>query len=125
MTNPGGPTDPDSGSGADQPADADRPAGVRTDPGERSRPPSDQPLRAHWDPTAVNEGRPRSDRSAHPGPTRRGPLRRFVATYGWRAYAIPVLIVLTIALIVASVNSDKSGHHDALPSTEKIGRAHV
>jgi len=45
-------------------------------------------------------------------------VRRFIATYGWRAYAIPVLIVLTIALIVASVNSDKNGHHDAPVATE-------
>lgn len=113
MTNPGGPSDPDSGSGAD------RAAGVRTDdPGEHSRPASDQPLRAHWDPTAVDNGRPRSDRSAHPGPTKRGPVRRFIATYGWRAYAIPVLIVLTIALIVASVKSDKDGGPAASPANE-------
>lgn len=35
-------------------------------------------------------------------------LGRFVTTYGWRAYAIPVLVILTIVLIVVTVHDSRS-----------------
>nr|WP_241249860.1 DUF3152 domain-containing protein [Rhodococcus sp. X156] len=38
--------------------------------------------------------------------SRRGPLGRFVAAYGWRAYAVPLLVVLTV---IASVGVVRSG----------------
>ena len=57
------------------------------------RPDAYQPLRAKWDPTSTDDRRNRSRprRTAK----RRSRLGRFVATYGWRAYAIPVLAALT------------------------------
>lgn len=73
----------------------------------RSRPLPDQPLRARWDPTDDN-GRARVDRDAQPERKKQSSLGRFVSTYGWRAYAIPVLIILTIVLIVVTVRDDGS-----------------
>ncbi|MYR08931.1 DUF3152 domain-containing protein [Gordonia sp. SID5947] len=70
--------------------------------GPRTRPRPDQPLRARWDPTD-DSGRVRVDRDAQPDRKKQSALGRFVATYGWRAYAIPLLIVLTIVLIVVTV----------------------
>lgn len=83
--------------------------GMRTGTGSsaeptRARPKPDQPLRARWDPTD-DSGRIRVDRDAQPERKKQSALGRFVATYGWRAYAIPVLVVLTIVLIVVTVRS--------------------
>ncbi|MEV6069388.1 DUF3152 domain-containing protein [Nocardia sp. NPDC052001] len=51
-----------------------------------------EPLRASWDPTAAPEGsRDRPERETK----KQSPLGRFVSTYGWRAYALPVLLVVT------------------------------
>jgi hypothetical protein len=49
---------------------------------------SHEPLSASWEPLAAG------GRSAHSSRRRRG-LRGFVRTYGWRAYALPVLVALT------------------------------
>lgn len=69
---------------------------------------SHQPLRAQWDPTKRDAGRsprtPRPDR----GVRKQSRLGKFVATYGWRAYAIPVLIILTIFVLVDAMRSDQS-----------------
>ena len=92
----------DGGTGLDQ-------GPVRTkDVGPRSsgRPKPDQPLRARWDPTD-DSGRPRVDREAQPEYKKQSSLGRFVSTYGWRAYAIPVLTVLTIALIVVTIQDGR------------------
>ncbi|OOL28546.1 membrane protein, partial [Rhodococcus rhodochrous] len=35
-------------------------------------------------------------------------LGRFVATYGWRAYAIPVLAVLTVIVLVDALRTGGS-----------------
>ena len=61
-------------------------------PRASGRPKPDQPLRARWDPTD-DTGRPRVDREGQPERKKQSALGRFVSTYGWRAYAIPVLIV--------------------------------
>ncbi|MGW0037602.1 DUF3152 domain-containing protein [Gordonia sp. NPDC003376] len=81
----------------------------------RPRPLPDQPLRARWDPTD-EVGRARGDRDREsPGADdadepQPNALRRFVATYGWRAYAIPVLVVLTVILLVFTIrDSDNDG----------------
>ncbi|MBJ7291357.1 DUF3152 domain-containing protein [Williamsia sp.] len=77
----------------------------RNAPPARSRPGDDQPLRAHWDPTAADVGRapmPRPERKTQSA------LGRFLHTYGWRAYAIPVLVVLTVLLIVATVRDSNA-----------------
>ncbi|WP_439951669.1 DUF3152 domain-containing protein [Nocardia coubleae] len=61
-------------------------------PADRSR----QPLRARWDPTEADTGRPRSpQRDAK----KQSALGRFVSTYGWRAYALPVLLAVTAFVI--------------------------
>lgn len=55
-----------------------------------------QPLRARWDPTAPPPEdarvRERPDRETK----RQSALGRFVSTYGWRAYALPVLLAVTV-----------------------------
>jgi len=55
----------------------------------------DQPLRAHRDPLSLDSGRPRSNREEHRDARKQSWLGRFTSTYGWRAYALPVLVVLT------------------------------
>ncbi|ASF13512.1 DUF3152 domain-containing protein [Nocardia brasiliensis] len=62
---------------------------------------SHQPLRARWDPTAPDEGRTRErpERTAK----KQSALGRFVSTYGWRAYALPVLFAVTVLVIVDAV----------------------
>ena len=50
--------------------------------------------------------------SHHPDTASDGALARFARTYGWRAYAIPVLIVVTALVIWSIVNT---------PSGETIG----
>lgn len=59
-----------------------------------------QPLRAHWDPAAQAPPRTTARRSEREGIRRQSRLGRFVSQYGWRAYAIPVLLLLTILVIV-------------------------
>ncbi|MFT3661412.1 MAG: DUF3152 domain-containing protein [Gordonia sp. (in: high G+C Gram-positive bacteria)] len=64
------------------------------------RPRPDQPLRARWDPIIDDESE---------DPQRGGPFGSFIRTYGWRAYAIFLLAVLTIVLLVVTVVDDGSG----------------
>ncbi|WP_437126371.1 DUF3152 domain-containing protein [Nocardia mangyaensis] len=67
-------------------------------PADRSR----QPLRARWNPTDADNGRPRSpQRDAK----KQSALGRFVSTYGWRAYALPVLVAVTVLVIVDAVRT--------------------
>ena len=54
-----------------------------------------QPLRALRDPLAEDSGRPRSNRDDHRDVRKQSWLGRFLSTYGWRAYALPVLVALT------------------------------
>lgn len=68
-------------------------------PTAEDRPLPHQPLRARWDPTsppADARNRPRPDRETK----KQSPLGRFVSTYGWRAYALPVLLVITVVVAV-------------------------
>ncbi len=76
----------------------------------RPRPRPDQPLRARWDPTD-DSGRSRVDRDAQPERKKQSALGRFVSTYGWRAYAIPVLAIITVTVVVMTLRdgSDASG----------------
>ena len=57
-----------------------------------------QPLRAAWQP----EGK---------GGRRRRGLRRMFATYGWRIYALPILLVLTTVVVIDTVGKDSPGAH--------------
>ncbi|ORM25128.1 DUF3152 domain-containing protein [Williamsia sp. 1135] len=90
-------------------AEADaRLANQRTDVHQPTsgRPAPDQPLRARWDPTE-DPGRQRADRDKDR--KKQSAIGRFVSTYGWRAYAIPVLVVLTVVMIVVTVQSHQDG----------------
>lgn len=62
-------------------------------------PPGPQPLKASWDPV---DRAPRPTTRTRPTRTgrRRSAVGWFVHRYGWRAYAIPVLIALTVLVIV-------------------------
>ncbi|WP_343599674.1 DUF3152 domain-containing protein [Mycobacterium sp.] len=58
-----------------------------------------EPLRAQRDPLAWNSGRARSNRDRPRRWRKQTSLGRFVSTYGWRAYALPVLVVLTAVVV--------------------------
>ncbi|MBB5891602.1 DUF3152 domain-containing protein [Kutzneria kofuensis] len=87
-----------------------RPAVTRRPPEERyragGRRTAAQPLTASWRPERSGE-----DKGDKAGKPRKG-VKGFAATYGWRVYALPVLVVVT-ALVVFNVartpSSDTSG----------------
>lgn len=64
---------------------------------------SHQPLRAQWDPTARESSNrtPRPERDVR----KQSRLGKFVSTYGWRAYAIPVLAVVTAFVVVDALRA--------------------
>lgn len=72
--------------------------------GDRSR--VEEPLRRSWGATKLLRRRrtPRPERR----PERQSRFGRFVATYGWRVYAIPLLLAVTVWVIVDAVNSGGS-----------------
>ena len=81
------------------------PAAVRGCPccaRESSGPPR-EPLRAQRDPVAETSGRLRSNREDRKRRRKQTKLGRFLATYGWRAYALPVLGALTGVVIFQTV----------------------
>ncbi|MCP2161290.1 DUF3152 domain-containing protein [Williamsia serinedens] len=90
-----------------------RPGRQRLDQPRPDRPADDQPLRAHWDPTEVDS---RGRRGPRPPRRKQSALGRFVSTYGWRAYAIPVLVILTVVLLVVTITDDGSSS-SAQPAT--------
>ncbi|MBA8930046.1 hypothetical protein BC739_007279 [Kutzneria viridogrisea] len=95
-----------------------RPAVTRRPPEDRyrsgSRRTSAQPLAASWRPSSQGE-RPSAGKPARAG-GKRG-VARFAATYGWRVYALPVLVVVT-ALVVFNVARAPS---DSTTGTEAAG----
>jgi hypothetical protein len=70
---------------------------LRTEAGE--------PLRALRDPLAGGSGRARANREQHNQLRRQSSLGRFLTTYGWRAYALPVLAVLTVVVLYQTLTS--------------------
>lgn len=84
-----------------------------TDPGRVPDP--HEPLRALWDPTRRNIGRPRAPRPER-DVRKQSKLGRFVSMYGWRAYAIPVLLIVTVLVLVDAVrgigDSDSAASDD-------------
>jgi Protein of unknown function (DUF3152) len=62
-----------------------------------------EPLRAQRDPLAENTGRVRSNREERRRWRKQTRLGRFVSTYGWRAYALPVLVALTVWVVYSTV----------------------
>ena len=57
-----------------------------------------EPLRAAWQPPREQSGRR----------PRKG-IRRMVSTYGWRIYALPILLVLTTVVLIDTVGRDSPG----------------
>ena len=62
-----------------------------------------EPLRALRDPIARGAGRARADRERPRQWRKQTWLGRFVSTYGWRAYALPVLVLLTAVVVYQTV----------------------
>jgi len=76
-----------------------------------------EPLRAQRDPVAADHGRVRSNREDRQRWRKRTWLGRFVSTYGWRAYALPVLAVITAVWAYQAVTGtggiDEAAHDAA------------
>jgi hypothetical protein len=56
---------------------------------------------------------------------RHSPLRQFIARYGWRAYALPVLVVLTVVVMTTSVAQSDSGTPQVLGTSAPAPTARV
>lgn len=69
-----------------------------------------EPLVASWDPSVDPDQR--IDELRRQGPRRRGRLRRALDTYGWRVYAVPVLIVLTVLALYDATSDSSDGGGD-------------
>ncbi|MFD4366344.1 DUF3152 domain-containing protein [Rhodococcus sp. NPDC058521] len=63
-------------------------------------------MRAQWDPTRreVRSRNPRPERQAR----KQSKVGRFVSMYGWRAYAIPVLLVVTVLVLFDAIRDTGS-----------------
>ncbi|GAB3128833.1 DUF3152 domain-containing protein [Tsukamurella serpentis] len=92
----------------------------------RPRPDGRAPLRAEWDPinsqSTSREGRNRPARERQY--RKQGRLGRVLSTYGWRAYAVPVLAILTVfALFVTFAGNPFATEKPVQdPSTENLSR---
>lgn len=62
-----------------------------------------EPLRAQRDPLASDLGRPRSNRVDRGRWRKQTWLGRFISTYGWRAYALPILVAITALVVYQAV----------------------
>src|SRR5699024_4036232 len=120
---PGGTTRYENLMGVNQDRDHDLARGPADEPGavmpagdeDFAFPSWNQPLRAHWDPVRAAD-RPRGPRTPRRDVRRRSKLGDFVAAYGWRAYAIPVLLALTIWVIVDAVTPAGATESEDEPS---------
>lgn len=92
------------------------PLGLYSGAGATDR--SHQPLRAKWDPTGAgelsNRARPQRDTK------KQSALGKFVSTYGWRAYALPVLVLITVLVIVDAVKGGGASSDGATPALGKL-----
>jgi hypothetical protein len=64
-----------------------------------------EPLRAQRDPVTGDSGRARADRAGRRRWRKQTWLGRFISIYGWRAYALPVLVALTGVVIYQTVTA--------------------
>ena len=62
-----------------------------------------EPLRAQRDPLAEDSGRARSNRDDRRRWRKQTAVGRFVSTYGWRAYALPALVALTVWVVYQTI----------------------
>ncbi|MBY0441040.1 MAG: DUF3152 domain-containing protein [Mycobacteriaceae bacterium] len=67
-----------------------------------------EPLRAQRDPIGTGSGRARSTRDPRRRWRKQTWLGRFVSTYGWRAYALPVLATLTVVVVYQTLTGPSS-----------------
>jgi hypothetical protein len=65
-----------------------------------------EPLRAQRDPLTETSGRPRSNREDRRRWRKQTWLGRFISTYGWRAYALPALVALTVWVVYSAVTGN-------------------
>src|SRR5271157_3651178 len=88
-----------------------------------------EPLRAQRDPLAGDSGRVRSNREGRRRWRKQTWLGRFISTYGWRAYALPVLVALTGFVIFQTVTGtstpapSREGPAQGPPTIGAIGTA--
>ena len=83
-----------------------------------------EPLRAQRDPLAASAGRARADRQRQRQWRKQTWLGRFVSTYGWRAYVLPVLVALTVVVIyqtVTGTSTVKPAASEAIQGPPAIG----
>jgi hypothetical protein len=76
-----------------------------------------EPLRGQRDPLAADSGRVRSNRDERRRWRKQTWLGRFVSTYGWRAYALPVLAVLTAVVVYRTIIGTSASE----PTTDEEG----
>lgn len=67
-----------------------------------SRRTSAEPLKASWQPKRADAAEPAREPTA--AKKKRG-VGRFVKTYGWRVYALPILVVITVLVVVNTATS--------------------
>lgn len=90
-----------------------------------------EPLRAQRDPLGESAGRARADRERPRQWRKQTWLGRFVSTYGWRAYALPVLAVITVLVAYQSLTGNSTPKTAAArtiqspPSIGSVGTAIV
>ena len=91
-----------------------------------------EPLRAQRDPLAGEQGRTRANRDEHQQLRKQSWLGRFISTYGWRAYALPILAVITGVVIYQTVtgievpeSADAQGPVQGPPTIEAASTAIV
>lgn len=83
-----------------------------------------EPLRAQRDPLAGEAGRARANRDEHSQLRKQTWLGRFLSTYGWRAYALPVLVVLTgVVLYQTLTTAPVPSAQDTVKGPPTIGSA--
>ncbi|OBH35721.1 hypothetical protein A5692_11425 [Mycobacterium sp. E342] len=83
-----------------------------------------EPLRALRDPVARDAGRARADRERPRQWRKQTWLGRFVSTYGWRAYALPVLAVVTVVVVyqtITGTSARKPTANQPIQSPQAIG----
>jgi hypothetical protein len=89
-----------------------------------------EPLRAQRDPVTADSGRARSNRDERRRWRKRSWLGRFISTYGWRAYALPVLVAVTAVVLYQTVTGTsapivpaREGPAQGPPTINPVGTA--
>ncbi|QRP45034.1 DUF3152 domain-containing protein [Amycolatopsis sp. FDAARGOS 1241] len=67
-----------------------------------SRRTSAEPLKASWQPKGEDDS---GEAPRRPAAKKKPGVGRFVKTYGWRVYALPILVVITVLVVVNTATS--------------------